>query len=141
MVILAVDLGDARTGLAVCDPLEMLASPLAVVSEKSPQKRLLKVSEAAISAGAELIVVGNPVNMDGTKGGSSEKCREFAEALELVSGIKCVLWDERRTTVFAANILNNNNVRGKKRKETIDSVAAVLILEGYLTFRKNDKEK
>jgi putative Holliday junction resolvase len=138
---MAVDLGDARTGLAVCDPLETLASPLDVINERNADKRLEKVSAAAKSAKAELIVVGNPINMDGSQGGSSEKCREFAKALEAASGIKCVLWDERRTTVFAAAILNNNNVRGKRRKETIDAVAAVLILEGFIAYRKNNEQE
>jgi putative Holliday junction resolvase len=141
MVIMAVDLGDVRTGLALCDPLEILASPHSLITERNPKMRLEKVSEAAIAAKAGLIVVGNPVNMDGTAGGSSEKCRDFAEALELVSGIKCVLWDERRTTVFAANILNENNIRGRRRKETIDSVAAVLILENYLSYKKNNEKE
>jgi putative Holliday junction resolvase len=136
MVIMSVDLGDARTGLAVCDPLEMLASPLEVIFEKSPEKRLLKVTETVKKQNPELIVVGNPVNMDGSHGSSSEKCKKFSEELEKLTGIKCVLWDERRTTVFAANILSENNVRGKKRKAAIDAVAAVLILENYLQFRK-----
>jgi putative Holliday junction resolvase len=138
---MAVDLGDVRTGLAVCDPLEILASPLPLITERNPKKRLEKVIDAAAAAKAGLIVVGNPVNMDGTAGGSSEKCREFAESLQLVSGIECVLWDERRTTVFAANILSNNNIRGQRRKETIDSVAAVLILENYLAYRKNNEKE
>jgi putative Holliday junction resolvase len=134
---MSVDLGDARTGLAICDKLEMLASPLGVICEKSPEKRLAKVAEAVKTNAPELIVIGNPVNMDGSSGASSEKCTLFSERLEALSGIKCVLWDERRTTVAAANILSENNVRGKKRKAAIDAVAAVLILENYLSFRKN----
>jgi putative Holliday junction resolvase len=132
MVIMSVDLGDARTGLAVCDPLEILASPLGVISEKSPEKRLQKVVEKVKEQNPELIVVGNPVNMDGSLGAASEKCRQFSENLEKLTGIKCTLWDERRTTIAASHILSENNVRGKKRKETIDTVAAVLILESYI---------
>jgi putative Holliday junction resolvase len=138
MVIMSVDLGDARTGLAICDKLGILASPLEVVFEKSPEKRLLKVAEAAKKNTPELIVVGNPINMDGTHGSSSEKCKMFSEDLEKLCGIKCILWDERRTTVAAASILSKMSVRGKKRKAAIDAVAAVLILENYLSFQKNN---
>jgi putative Holliday junction resolvase len=134
---MSIDLGDARTGLAICDRLEMLASPLDVIFEKNPEKRLLKVAEAVKKQNPEFVVVGNPVNMDGSQGASSDKCKKFSEDLEKLCGVKCVLWDERRTTVAAANILSENNVRGKKRKAAIDAVAAVLILENYLQFRKN----
>jgi putative Holliday junction resolvase len=137
MIIMSVDLGDARTGLAICDLLEILASPLMVIAEKSPEKRLQKVASAAKEKAPALIVVGNPVNMDGSLGASSEKCKKFSEDLEKLTGIECVLWDERRTTVAAANILSENNVRGKKRKAAIDAVAAVLILENFLAYRKS----
>ncbi len=136
MVILAIDYGDSRTGLAVCQKSEAIASPLGTVFEKSPEKRFEKLKAAALEQGAELIVVGHPVNMDGSVGERARLCEEFAHRLEQETGIKTVLWDERVTTVQAIGILNETNVRGKKRKEVIDSVAATLILESYLDYRR-----
>ena len=82
------------------------------------------------------IVVGLPKNMDGTEGVRAELCREFAEILKEATGLPVAMWDERRTTVEAHNILSQHNYHGKKRKETVDAVAASLILEGYLAFKK-----
>ncbi len=140
MKIMAVDYGDARTGLALCDRGEMLASPLCVVFEKKPERILEKVADQAKERGAERLVVGLPRNMNGTLGPRAQLCQEFAEKLEERTGMQVVLWDERSTTVAATQILNTTDTRGKKRKNVIDAVAATLILEGYLAYRKQNPE-
>ena len=136
MIILAVDYGDARTGLAVCDRMEILASPVGVINEGYEPKVIAKVSEEAKRLGAELIVVGLPRNMDGSEGFRAEKCKNFADLLKEETGIETTMYDERLTTVWAHRALNDNNVRGKKRKEVVDAVSAVVILEGFLASRK-----
>lgn len=136
MRILCVDYGDARTGLAHCDKYESIASPTGTIFEWNAQKCLEKVAAKAKELESELIVVGLPVNMDGSQGERAQKCRDFAEKLSALTGIETVLWDERVTTMQAINILNETNVRGKKRKEVIDTVAATLILESYMQYRK-----
>lgn len=135
-MILSVDYGDARTGLAVCDKLEMLASPVGVIFEKYEPKVLEQVRLAAEKAKAQLIVVGLPRNMDGTFGERAEKCAAFAAKLGEFTGIQTATWDERLTTVSAHRALNEVNVRGKKRKEIVDAVSAVMILEDFLKSRK-----
>ena len=137
MVIVGIDFGDARTGLAVCDKYEMMASEAGCVAADSYKKALEKVGERVKELGAELLVVGNPVNMDGTAGWRSEKCKAFARELSELTGIPSEMYDERLTTVSAHKILSENNVRGKKRKATVDTLSARLILEDYLTYRKN----
>lgn len=140
MVILCVDPGEARTGIAVCDKNEILASPVTVINEDYTPKIISKISEICGRLNPELIVVGNPVNMDGSRGERSKKCCDFAETLEKELNIKTVMWDERSTTVIAHGILNETDVRGKKRKSVIDAVAATVILESYLSYRKNSKQ-
>lgn len=137
MKIMAVDFGDSRTGLAMCDKSEFLASPLTVVHEYNFDRCAEKVAEYAKSEKAELIVVGYPKNMNGSIGERAEKCQLFAEKLTELTSIETVMWDERCTTVTAHNYLNETNVRGKKRKAVIDAVAATIILESYLAYRKN----
>ena len=139
MVILAVDYGDARTGLAVCDKSELLASPLCVIAEKNAAVLAEKIAAAAEETKAEAIVLGLPKNMDGTEGFRAEACRAFAETLAAATGLPVTLRDERLTTVSAHGILNATDTRGKKRKQTVDAVAAVLILEEYLRYRKLHK--
>ncbi len=136
MKILAVDYGDSRTGLASCDKSESIASPVETITEWNRERLLEKISDKAKELGTELIVVGLPKNMNGSEGERAEKCREFALELSEASGIETTLWDERITTVEAIGILNETNVRGKKRKAVIDTVAATLILENYLEYRK-----
>lgn len=140
MKIMAVDLGDARTGLAISDKTEFLASPAGVIFERNYDRLVLKIAEEAKRLGAEMIVVGNPLNMDGTSGARSELCLETAEKIREATDLPVALWDERQTTVEAHGILSENKCFGKKRKETVDAVAATLILEGYLSFRKNSKK-
>ena len=136
MKILAVDYGDSRTGLSSCDESESIASPVGTISEWNREKLLEKISAKAHELGTELIVVGLPKIMNGSEGERAEKCKEFATQLSELSGIETTLWDERITTVEAIGILNETNVRGKKRKAVIDTVAATLILENYLEYRK-----
>ena len=136
MKILAVDYGDARTGLAICDKTELLASPIGTVAEKDTQLLIEKIALVVKEHDPELIVVGNPINMDGTSGFRSEKCVEFGNMLSEFLDLKVVMWDERGTTVSANNFLNMTDTRGKKRKKVIDTLAATIILENYLNFRK-----
>ena len=137
---MSVDLGKARTGIAVCDKTEFLASPYTVIFEKSPNKLPEKVAQAVKDTKAELVVVGLPKNMDGSLGFRSRECTETAEKIRELSGIQTILWDERCTTVSAHTVLNFTDTKGKKRKNVIDAVAAVIILEDYLNFRKNRKD-
>lgn len=132
MVIISVDYGDARTGIAACDKMQMLAFPVCVIAEKDREKLISKIAEIAKERGAERFCVGMPVNMDGTLGFRSDACREFGEALQMATNIPVVFRDERLTTVSAHGILNANDVRGQKRKNIVDAVSAVLILEEYL---------
>ena len=137
MIIMSVDLGKARTGIAVCDKTEFLASPYKVIFQKSPSKLLNDIMQAAKETKAELIVVGLPKNMDGSEGESAKNAREFAEKLNVLTGIETVMQDERGTTVTAHNFLNTTNTRGKKRKNVVDEVAAAIILQDFLDSRKS----
>ena len=137
MVIMSVDLGKARTGLALCDKTEFLASPYKMIFEKSPQKLLQKVADAAKEAKAALIVVGLPKNMDGSEGESAQSARAFAAQLAGLTGVETVMQDERGTTITAHSFLNDTNTRGKKRKNVVDEVAATIILQNFLDARKN----
>ncbi len=139
MIIMAVDLGLKRTGVAISDAGEGFAFPKGVIFEHNEDRLVEKISEFAKSNKAELIVVGLPKNMDGSLGFRAEECTEVANKIAEKSGIEVELWDERCTTVLAHNALNATNTRGKKRKETVDAVAAVLILESFLQYRKNKK--
>ena len=137
MKIMAVDFGDSRTGLALCDKSELLASPAGVLEEKNFERCIEKVAAAAKEHGAEEVVVGHPKNMNGTIGERAQKCELFAEKLSELVEVPVKLWDERSTTVSAHYYLNQTNTRGKKRKAVVDAVAATIILESYLGFRKN----
>ena len=135
MVILSVDYGDVRTGIAVCDKMEMLASPVTVITQSYAPKLIAEIEKIISQYKPELIVVGLPKNMDGTSGERAEKCRSFADALTEKTGIRTVMVDERLTTVSAHRALNVTNVRGDKRKGIVDSVSAVMILESYLASK------
>ncbi len=136
MKIMAVDLGDARTGLAVCDKSEFLASPLTVIHDKDLDSVLKKIVSAVNENKVEEIIVGYPKNMNGTVGERAQKCEEFSKLLAEQVQVEVKLWDERSTTVSAINYLNETNTRGKKRKNVIDAVAATIILESYMNFRR-----
>lgn len=136
MIIMSVDYGDARTGVAFCDAKEVLASPYCVVNEKYKPKLVDKLAVIAADKKAEKIIIGLPVNMDGTYGYRCDECRELGDMLKQKTGIDVEYQDERLTTVIAHGYLNDNNVRGKKRKETVDAVSAVIILQSYLDKNK-----
>ena len=134
--IMGIDYGDARTGVALSDLLCSIVGSTTVVPSRNREKALADIVRIAKENQVGKIVVGLPRNMDGSEGPRAALYREFANLLEQTTGIKPVLWDERRTTVDAHRILSQNNVRGKKRKNTVDAVAASLILEGYLNSQK-----
>ncbi len=139
MKIMSVDLGKARTGIALSDESESFAFPREVITEYNEERLIEKVSNKAKELAAALIVVGHPKNMDGSEGERAKECAAIAEKIMKKSGIDTVLWDERCTTVSAHTALNFTDTRGKKRKETVDAVAAVMILEDYLRYRKNSR--
>ncbi|MBQ9663119.1 MAG: Holliday junction resolvase RuvX [Oscillospiraceae bacterium] len=135
MRIMAIDLGDARTGLAVCDPLGLLCGEAWTVKEWNTERLADRICEEAQARGVETLVLGLPRNMDGTEGPRAEKSRAFSELLAERTEIPVVLWDERRSSVEAHQILHFNGKREKKHRESVDAVAASLILESYLGSR------
>ena len=134
---IAVDYGERRTGLAVCDASELIVTP---VTPQIEEKSLNKVAEAAAAArlaqGAEGVVCGLPRNMDGTEGERAEKSRKLGKTLQIWSGLPVRMWDERQSTCEAADILDESGTFGSRRKEILDSVSATVILEDYLAWRK-----
>ena len=137
LIIISVDYGRVRTGIAVCDKNEIIASPVAVIKEVHMERLAEKIAELCREKDAELIVLGFPKNMDGSEGDSAKNVRDFSLILKEETGLDVVLHDERGTTITAHGYLNTTNTRGKKRKEVVDSVAAVIILEDYLRYRRN----
>ena len=135
MKIMGVDYGDARTGIAISDLMCTIVGSTCVVPSRNTEKAIADIVKLCKDNMVGEIVVGLPRNMDGTEGARAELCREFAAKLGEAAGLKITMWDERRTTVEAHNILSQHNYHGKKRKNTVDAVAASLILEGYLNFR------
>ena len=132
--IMGIDYGDARTGVAICDLLCSIVGTTYVVPSRVREKAVVDIVRLARDNDVGTIVVGLPKNMDGTEGSRAALCREFAEVLREATGLEIAMWDERRTTVEAHNILSEHNYHGKKRKNTVDAVAASLILEGYLAY-------
>lgn len=135
--IMAIDYGDARTGIAISDLLCSLAGSTTVIHSYNSDKTAAEIARLVKEHDVGELVMGYPRNMDGTEGPRAELYREFARKVEEVTGLTVYLWDERRTTVEAHRILSDHNYHGKKRKNTVDAVAAALILEGYLAFRRN----
>ena len=136
MRVMGIDYGDARSGIAMSDLLCSIVGTTTVIHSRNSEKTLQQIVQLVKDDGVTEIVMGLPKNMDGTEGARAELCRQFAVRLEEAVGLPVKLWDERRTTVEAHNILSAHNYHGKKRKDTVDAVAASLILEGYLVFRK-----
>ena len=134
--IMGIDYGDARTGVAISDLLCSIVGSTYVVPSRNTEKAIADIVKLAKDNMVGEIVVGLPKNMDGTEGNRAELCREFAEKLKEATGLPVAMWDERRTTVEAHNILSLHNYHGQKRKNTVDAVAASLILEGYLAFKR-----
>lgn len=136
MKIMSVDYGDARTGVAFCDVREILASAYTVIKEGYQPKLVDKLVEIINIEKPELLVIGLPRNMDGTYGFRADKCKELGKALSEVISIPVEYEDERLTTVIAHDILSSNNVGGRKRKQTVDAVSAVVILQSFIDKRK-----
>lgn len=132
MKVMAIDYGDARTGIAISDALGMICGFSTVIHERRPAVIAEEIEKLCKTHQVGELVLGLPKNMNDTEGDRAEKSREFAEILKETAKLPVTLWDERRTTVDAHRILSDVNVRGKKRKNTVDAVAASLILEGYL---------
>ena len=140
MIILGIDLGKARTGVAICDKGELLASPLTVVTEYHREQLVEKLAVLAKENKAELLAVGLPRNMDGSEGESAQNAREIGALLEAATGLPVEFVDERGTTITAHGYLNETNTRGKKRKAVVDAVAATVILEDCLRRRRNQRQ-
>lgn len=139
MRILAVDYGDAHTGVSISDPTGFLASQSFTIHLHNRQMVAERVIETAKENECGEIVVGHPLNMNGTLGERALKCEEFAHLLEEIGDIKVILWDERLTSVDANRILSDAGKKRKKQKMLVDAVAASLILEGYLEFRRKNQ--
>lgn len=138
MKVMAIDYGDARTGVAVSDATGLLAGFTTVVHGYRREVVAEELACLAKSHGVERLVLGLPRNMDGSEGPRAQLCREFGALLAEMTGLEVAMWDERRTTVDAYRILTETGNRGKKRKEKVDAVAATLILEGYLGFLRSN---
>ena len=136
MRVMGIDFGDARTGIAISDLLCSIVGSTTVIHSRNQEKTLAEIQKIVTEHQVTEICMGLPKNMDGSEGPRAQLCREFAAKVEQITGLQVHLWDERRTTVEAHNILSEHNYHGKKRKNTVDAVAASLILEGYLAFRK-----
>ncbi len=141
MRIMAVDYGDAHTGVALSDPTGLLAGKVTAVHSRREDVVLAELARIAEEEGVAEIVLGLPKNMDGTEGPRAELYRSFAGKLEAETGLPVQLWDERRTTVDAHRILLEAGKDGRKRKKMVDGVAASLILEGYLDFKRIGRER
>lgn len=141
MKILCVDYGDSRTGLAISDEGEILASPLETIYMHDFDRCAEMVAESARKNKAEMIVVGDPINMNGTHGERSEKCHLFGDKVRELTGLTVKMWDERSSTVTAIGYMNDINKRGKKRKAVLDQAAAAVILDSYLEYRKQHPDK
>ncbi len=136
MRILGVDYGDSRTGYAISDPLGFGATTLPACKEKGMTKVADYTAQLAKEHQVERIVLGYPKNMNGTVGPRGEKTKAFAEMLKERVSVEIILWDERLTTVSAHNLMNETNVRGKKRKESVDSISAAYLLQSYLDSKR-----
>ena len=135
MRIMAIDYGDAHTGIAISDPTGFLTGFTTTITAYRPEAVAERVAALAAEHGVEELVLGHPRNMDGSLGPRAGKAEELAGRLRQITGLPVVLWDERRTTVDAHQILFNAGKNAKKRKKIVDAVAASLILEGYLTYK------
>ena len=140
MKIMAIDYGDAHTGVAISDRTLTLCGFSAVVTAYRPEAVIEKLLPLIAEHEVTELVLGHPLNMDGTRGPRAEKAEGFAEQLRAATGLPVTLWDERRTTIDAHNILAGNGKRAKERKKTVDAVAASLMLEGYLTYKKRTQQ-
>lgn len=136
MKIMAIDYGDAHTGIAISDATMTLTGYSTVIDSRKAEVVLAEIQRLIAEHGVSELVLGYPKNMDGTLGPRAEKCAAFGEELKSAAGLPLTLWDERRSTVEAHAILFNNGKNGKQRKKVVDAVAAGLMLEGYLTRKR-----
>ena len=136
MKIMAIDYGDAHTGIAISDRMETLAGFTTVIDSRRQDEVVAQIQKLIAEHGVERLVLGYPKNMDGTLGPRAEKCAALGEILQAATSLPLVLWDERRSTVEAHAILLAGGQHGKQRKKIVDAVAASLMLEGYLTRRR-----
>ena len=141
MKIMAIDYGDAHTGVAISDATATLAGYSTVIDSRKADVVTAEVCRLVQEHGVTELVLGYPKNMDGTVGPRAEKAAAFGETLKELTGLPLTLWDERRTTIDAHNILFNNGQNARKRKKTVDAVAAALMLEGYLTRKRLEAER
>ena len=136
MRIMAIDYGDARTGIAISDATGLLAGFTTVIHSRKSDVVAEEIRKLIAQHGVDELVMGFPRNMDGTEGPRAALYKDFAAQVQAATGLAPVLWDERRTTVEAHNILHASGKKMKQHKKNVDAVAATLILEGYLTFKK-----
>ena len=136
MRIMAIDYGDAHTGVAVSDPTGFLTGDVTTIHSRKAEVVLEELVKLVQTYQVDELVMGFPRNMDGTEGPRAELYRTFAGRVEEATGLKPVLWDERRTTIEAHDILHTAGKKMKNHKKTVDAVAASLILEGYLTRKR-----
>lgn len=141
MKILGVDVGTRRTGVAVCDKSEILASPLKTIKEDDRVKLVDKIIDAANDNRVKMIIIGHPINMDGSRGERAKDCEHIAKLIETKSKFEVKLWDERRTTKQAYQYLNYCNTKRQNKKKVVDEAAATIILENFLEYRRQKKQK
>ena len=134
---MAIDYGDAHTGVAISDPTGLLAGFTTTITAYRPEVVAEQIAALVQEHGVEELVLGHPRNMDGTRGPRAEKAESLAELLRTSTGLPVTLWDERRTTIDAHQILFSAGKNARQRKKSVDAVAASLILEGYLTYKKS----
>lgn len=139
MVVIGIDFGDARTGFASCDPMQTIASPQGIVKANGIENMITASASKVRELGGEYLVVGCPVNMDGTHGHRAERCKRFAEGLSAATGIPYEMLDERLTTVEAYTYMNITETKGRKRRNVVDALAAQIILQSWLDMQKNKK--
>ncbi len=139
MKIMGIDYGDARTGVSISDPTGFLAGSPQVIATWNTEELLEQLTELAAKEKVQEIVLGLPKNMDATQGERAEKCKALGAELERRTGLPVIYWDERRTTIEAHAILHASGKKQKKHRKTVDAVAASLILQGYLDFKRMQK--
>ena len=143
MRIMGLDYGSKTVGVAVSDALLLTAQNIETIcreQENKLRRTLARIQELCLEYEVEEIVLGFPKNMNNTTGDRAEKSLEFAEMLKKRTGLPVVMWDERLTTVAAEQVLMESGVRRERRKEYVDQIAASMILQGYLDYRKNRSE-
>ena len=140
MKIIAIDFGEVRTGIAICDEKETISYPLKTIVEKNEENLINKIKEIIVKNKAEMILVGLALNMNGEFGDSAKQCEEFAKKLKNTLNLPVALWDERQTTKLASKFLIEANTKKRKKKKIIDYVAATLILESFLQYKKNNNK-